>query len=111
MELQREAQRNLSAIYTSQTAYYGEYSTYSHTFTGIGWGPEGQNYYSYFMDGDSIQSAVGGPFSAPFWAAPATSQFGFTIIAVSNIDCDLTVDVWSINDFHILSNVSDDISQ
>ena len=47
---QSEAKSNLSAIFTGQTAYYGEYNNYSN-FTAINWSPSGTPRYRYTLSG------------------------------------------------------------
>jgi type IV pilus assembly protein PilA len=45
---QSEAKSNLSAIFTGQTAYFGEYNNYSN-FTSINWSPSGTPRYRYVL--------------------------------------------------------------
>ena len=52
-----EARTNLGAIFTGQTLYYGESSTYG-TFANIGWGPTGTPRYQYVM---GVLAALGAP--------------------------------------------------
>jgi type IV pilus assembly protein PilA len=52
-----EARTNLGAIFTGQTAYFGEANTYG-TFANIGWGPTGTPRYQYAM---GVNVTIGAP--------------------------------------------------
>jgi len=108
-ERQEEAQANLEEIYQLQVSYFGEYNTYSHSY--FGWSPRWGTRYAYFIDGDSVQPDLGGPYHLPAWIGPKTGQYGFTAVAVGNIDCDATLDVWTINAQERLINHVNDITQ
>ena len=119
---QSEAKTNLGAIFTSQTAYFGEYSTYgggnvttNGCFADIGWGPEGATQYAYFCGADVL--ACDKPACTPFAvctspSAPAvSSNVGFTVCATGNVDRDSTdADTWTMNDTKYLKNDLNDVS-
>ncbi len=110
-ERQEEAQDNLLAIHTVQTAYFGEFDCYSMSFDDMFWGHDWGTRYAYFIDGDSIQPDLGGPYQLPSWIYPATGPTSFTVVAVGNIDCDATLDVWTINSQRLLVHHVNDITQ
>jgi type IV pilus assembly protein PilA len=85
---QSEAKTNLSAIFTSEVAYFGERDTYG-TVATIGWAPEGHTRYLYSVT-----------------AHGATS---FLANASGNVDTDATMDVWTINQLKDLVNTTNDV--
>jgi type IV pilus assembly protein PilA len=54
---QSEAKSNLGAIFTGQTAYFGEYNAYSN-FTSINWSPSGTPRYRYTLSGNGAVDNV-----------------------------------------------------
>ncbi|OGP58275.1 MAG: hypothetical protein A2V67_20570 [Deltaproteobacteria bacterium RBG_13_61_14] len=117
---QSEAKTNLGAIYMAQLSYFSDHLTYaggSDTFKLINWEPAGQNRYAYYCQGAMIPNKntrylKEPPLPGRNWPVdqvPATSDTGFTCMAVGNIDNDDTLDVWSINDSKILRNDLNDI--
>jgi type IV pilus assembly protein PilA len=104
---QSEAKMNLGALWTTQKAYYGEYSTFaggSNAFDMLGYSPMQQQktYYSYIID-QSIMWADVPAASLP--DGVASSNSAFTLIAAGNIDKDAFVDVWGMNDAKIIRNM------
>ena len=108
---QAEVRRNLGAVFASELAFYGENSRFSN-FSEIGFGLAGSaNAYTY----RAMQTMVAGPVVSPGavetlntgigaptpdnTVLPATSSgTGFTATATANLDRDLTVDQWHVND-------------
>lgn len=104
---QAEAKMNLGGVYVAQIAYFAEWSTFaggSDAFNRLGWEPKSTitARYVYMMDNDMISPVKGGPASLP--APIATTKGGFTAMAAGNIDNDVFVDVWGINDRKIIKN-------
>ena len=87
---QSEAKSNLSSIFTSQVAYFGENDTYASSLANLGWTPEGTPRYTYSMPGSSTTT--------------------FTAEATAQIDTDNTIDDWTINENKVLTNVTNDVS-
>lgn len=113
---QAEAKTNLAGIFASEIAFFGENSRYS-SFSEIGFSLAGSaNRYTYRTMGttvaggvvsagavetlnagvgtitpDNLTAAAGG-------AGAASSGTGFTATATANLDNDLTVDQWHVND-------------
>jgi len=111
---QNNAKANLDTVFAAQVAYFSEYNTYAggdNCFELLGWAPEGQNLHAYFCGGDFIESTriYQPPSLSCALALPASSATGFTICASGNIDRDLTLDEWIINDAKQLTNVINDI--
>jgi hypothetical protein len=104
-----EAKMNLSAAFGSEHAFFARNQTFAERFSDLGWKPEDDHRYAYFLPGESIQpqlqsyEPIGGLKSA-------ASQNGFTILAVGNIDADPTLDIWSINDANEVRHIVDDVS-
>jgi len=106
---QSEAKTNLSAIFTTQIAYYGEFETYASKFDDLQWEPYGTTRYAYFLPNQVIQPTQGTPISLPLDVEPYVDGESFMIIAVGNIDNDDDLDVWTMDDGKMLNNVFDDI--
>ena len=87
---QSEAKVNLRSIYTSQNTYFGEFDTYTANMSDLGWMPEGGTRYSYTI--------------------PTASSSSYTAEAAGNIDTDVTVDTWQINETLVLTNVTNDVT-
>lgn len=109
---QAEAKMNLGAIYTAEIAYYAEASTYAGgnvAFQLLRWEPESVNVtrYAYLIDNSMIAPLFHPPATLP--SPPPVSASSFTVYAAGNIDTDLLVDVWTINDARILKNTYSDI--
>lgn len=109
---QSEARANLGGIFVAETSFFGEMSRYS-SFYEVGFAlAGGANRYNYYSYGTS--QATGGTISvgsqqvivATFGVQTpdntvvpsATSQYGFTATATANLDNDVTVDQWHVND-------------
>ena len=105
---QSEAKNNLSAIFTSETSYFGEKNTYGTTFADISWASEGTTMYEYFLASDQTTGSITGETMPTGVGASAT---GFTAGASGNIDADTTKDVWTINTNKNLLNVTNDVNQ
>src|SRR2546427_13296762 len=123
---QSEAKANLKAIFTAQKAFYQEKDRFS-TLTGeVGFEPERNNRYAYFLaatgtieprTGATLVQATtftgvavdtfkyGSALDQTYAATACTSAAGlqgtpatrFDALALGNIDADTTVDQWSIS--------------
>ena len=123
---QSEAKANLKAIFTAQKAFFQEKDRFS-TLTGeVGFEPERNNRYAYFLagtgtieprTGTSLAVATtftgvavdtfkyGSALNQTYGATACSSAAGLTgtpatrfdAIALGNIDADATVDQWSIS--------------
>jgi type IV pilus assembly protein PilA len=123
---QSEAKANLKAIFTAQKAFFQERDRFS-TLTGeLGFEPERNNRYAYFLtntgniqartgaalvtaitfngiavDTFKYGSAMGQPYTTTVCSSAAgltgTPATRFDALALGNIDADPTVDQWSIS--------------
>ncbi len=112
-----EAKFELGAIFTSQIAYFGENNLYAggeEAFQDIGWMPEGNPRYSYYLGKDEIMTKRDEPikFSPksnwPFSSKPAGTNDSFLVFAIGNNDLDECPDVWTINENKELIHLVDD---
>jgi type IV pilus assembly protein PilA len=64
---QSEAKTNLSSLYTSEKAFYAEYSAYHHMFGAVGYSPEGKLRYNVGFTGAGVgvAAAANGYANAP----------------------------------------------
>lgn len=101
-----KARSDLCAIFVHQVSYFGEFNTYGNTFPLLDWKQEEPSYYAYYTDADVMPNTKGkritlSPYGNghwPFTLRPATSDSGFTTIAIGDIDGDGFYDAWAIND-------------
>ena len=96
---QSEAKTNLKAVFTAETAYFGENNTYG-TFSVVNWEPIGSKQIYQYEDGtETITPPSGVPSgTAPTWTrTPAVTTMAFTAGAWGNIDSDTTTDAWTIS--------------
>ena len=106
---QSEAKNNLSAVFTSETSYFGEKNVYGTTFPEINWSPEGTSRYQYFLaSGQSTGSVAATETTLP--SNVAVTSTAFTAGASGNIDNDATKDQWTIDDKKNLQNISNDVN-
>jgi type IV pilus assembly protein PilA len=110
---QSEAKTNLGGIFTAQVAYFGEHNTYAggpSAFAAMNWTPGGTGLYSYFCGDEVIPNEVGARVEQrpggdwPYPVKPASSDTGFTCLALGNMDHDPALDVWTIDDAKQLVN-------
>ena len=85
---QAEARHNLGHIWTMEISYRGESDTFE-TLATVGWRPQGTTRYAYTVTD---------------WSANT-----FTAEASSNIDGDLTIDLWRIDQNKALTNPMNDV--
>ena len=86
---QSEAKANLGAIFTSEVSYKSEHDTYT-TRANLDWAPTGTTRYAY-----SVTNATTTLF---------TSQ------ATGNIDNDVAIDTWTIDQDRALNNPTNDVN-
>lgn len=108
---QTEARANLGAIHTSQVSYFSEGDCYSggtEAFAQLQFIPiSGRNRYTYIIDQSVLPGTI--PIN-PLPEGIASSQNGFTAIAVSNLDSDPFIDFWAINENRDIRNQQVDSS-
>jgi len=92
-----EVKYNLEAIYKCEISWFGEYNRFSNSFATIRWRPEGTIYYYTFSVGTEL-FGLGNPVPAGMPLTPAADPMSFTACAWGNIDNDLIIDAWYIND-------------
>jgi type IV pilus assembly protein PilA len=94
-----EAKYNLEAIYKTEIAWFGENNGFSTKFSEIRWRPDGTIYYYTFNVGDPSELyGLGQAAPAGMPVTPGADPQSFTACAWGNIDNDLTIDAWYIND-------------
>jgi type IV pilus assembly protein PilA len=94
-----EAKYNLEAIFKTEISWFGEYNYFSTKFSEIRWRPDGTIYYYTFNVGDpSEMYGLGQAAPGGMPVTPGADSLSFSACAWGNIDTDLTVDAWYIND-------------
>lgn len=118
-----EAYMNLGSLYVAQKAYYAEHGKYASVLQGpdgAGWKPEGYhgggaqerfNYTYGFNAGSEGQHYFTGRLgtSASELLYTKADQQGFTIAAAGDIDGDGVADVLTVDEFHNIKVVKDDL--
>ena len=105
---QSEAKSNLGAVFTAETAYFGENNAYATTFANANWSPSGTTKYEYFL---SATEVLGNPTGLTMPTGVAVTTNAFTAGATGNIDNETnTYDMWTIDDSKNLSNISNDVT-
>ncbi len=116
-----EVKNSLNSIYTLQKSYRAEHGVYagvekeSDPFDDMEWFPSGKLYYSYYC-GDHVRYSTeskGHPKPGRGWpypVKPLASRNAFICMAVGNLDKDLFMDVWMINDKNELRHLYNDAS-
>ena len=87
---QTEAINNLEAIYISEIAYFGEYHTYSSSQANIGFSQLKSGRYSYTIN--------------------TSNTTAFVATASANIDSDIAIDIWTIDQNKNLRNINNDVT-
>ncbi|MBP2677604.1 MAG: hypothetical protein H6Q82_669, partial [Deltaproteobacteria bacterium] len=86
------------------------------TFAQIAWAPVGSKQVYTYYSGTAGDSAPPPVLPASAWVgapAPAVSNVapvGFTAGAIGNIDSDVVLDSWYVNDVKTLLPISDDVT-
>jgi len=94
-----EVKYNLEAIFKTEISWFGEYNYFSTKFSEIRWRPDGTIYYYTFNVGDpSEMYGLGQAAPGGMPVTPGADSLSFSACAWGNIDTDLTVDAWYIND-------------
>ncbi len=118
---QSETKTALAAVFTAQTAYYAEYATVASSFLQANWAPAGTPKYSFAMwqstAGNATYTAQAAAVDAGCGAAhpggtsnpPAVLWTDFTACSAGNVDNDIDLDTWKINDDKALGNVFNDV--
>jgi len=110
-----EAYMNLGSLYTAQKMYWSEHGHYAAKLSGkdgLGWKPEGNNYYSYGFsgsEGEHYYSGKLGAGSSDLTLAKADKD-SFLIVAAGDIDGDGLPDKIGINDRHEILVLQDDLA-
>ncbi len=113
---QSEAKSNLGGIFVAEISYYAEHTRFG-TFVEIGYVPAGNfNRYAYRVGAgtsagvDLILPQVGGD-PGPNLIVPSGMSglplASFTATATANLDSDLAIDMWHVNDLKQNLRVAD----
>ena len=104
-----EAKFNLSQFQLIQRLYLAQNRKYAVTFDEMGWHPEKQKHYAYFLGPDLSLQPEGKHYKLPKDINSFASEGGYQLIAVGNIDKDETLDVWSIQSDYPLEHLVNDV--
>jgi type IV pilus assembly protein PilA len=122
-----EARTNLGAIFTAETAFFGESNRFA-GFQTIGWAPTGTPKYHYTLqnsisgqgDLDTGNTSLAATTDGPGWTGnfngaphggqiPVLATLAYTAGAVGNVDNDRSPDAWVMNDARLLIWTDSDV--
>ena len=106
---QSEGKAQLRALYTAMHAAHVTNGSYPTSFADSDWRPEDVSRYTYVLGNDVLQATQGGPYEARLETYVRDGQF--KAAALSNVDGDSTLDIWTIDETGTLVNVSDDVNE
>jgi len=92
-----EVKYNLEAIFKAEISWFGENNNFSNSFVDIRWRPEGTIYYYTFSVGTELYG-LGSAAPGGLPVIPGANTLSFSACAWGNIDNDLAIDAWYIND-------------
>jgi type IV pilus assembly protein PilA len=103
---QSEAKTNLGGIFTAETAYFGEHNAFGDLDV-VSWAPVGTSKYRYVI-ANAANSMGLTSLTLDAWVVTpginATTPMGFTAGAQGNVDTDVLLDQWTMNDGRVLVN-------
>ena len=103
-----EVKSNLEAIFKAEIAYFGEYNTYSTSFSVIRWVPVGVAIYTYTTGSEYYgKSLASNP--EPAVVAAGADALSFSAYGWGNIDTDSTIDTWHIRQDRVMVNDTNDL--
>lgn len=120
---QSPAKFNLDAIYTAYQAYHSDYNTYPSSpsiqvgntvyncLSITGWKPKNSTRYNFNCMNIEVFSSSYVDFPCPSGTVTSASKDKFTFASCTNLDGDLTIDVWTIDEAKHLKNVIDDVKE
>ncbi|HSB73845.1 MAG TPA: prepilin-type N-terminal cleavage/methylation domain-containing protein [Candidatus Methylomirabilis sp.] len=104
-----EVKINLEAIHKAELTWYGEAKGFDNSFTSIGWRPAGTVKYFTFSLGNGTEGVPASGNPMPSVAVPFANDNAFAAYGWGNIDTDMTIDVWHIDERKNLDNDTDDL--
>ena len=106
---QLEAVGNLREIYTAERGYFQKNRRYTDSFTELGYSPTGS--YTYYLGRSVQEGSAGGTYPLPGSVQTYASETGFKAAAVSNLDDDADMDVWTVDQSGVIMNVFNDFNK
>ncbi len=114
---QSEAKTNLKAIFTAETAYFGELNSFG-SLAAVNYKPEGtvaKMIYAFSVDGGATTMGAAAVAGSDWTNSGLTDGDGdgkfesFSAAANGNVDNDTDVDTWFINDVNQLTVQNNDV--
>jgi type IV pilus assembly protein PilA len=103
-----EVKSNLEAIFKAEIAYFGEFNTYSTSFSIIRWIPVGVSRYTYTVGSEYYgKSLASNP--EPAIVAAGADALSFSAYGWGNIDTDPTIDTWHIRQDRVMIEDTNDL--
>jgi Tfp pilus assembly protein PilE len=103
-----EVKSNMSAIYKAEISYFGENDTFSPSFAEIRWVPQGIAYYTYTLGVEEWgKDNTANP--RPASVVPVANDNAFLAFGWGNIDTDIVVDIWNVDERKTMVNDVSDI--
>ena len=106
---QQDAIGNLKSICIAELKYFQKNKRYTENFDELGFVPDG--IYTYYIGGTVRQSSDGKVFALPRSVTTFANATGFKAVAVTNLDEDLDLDVWTVDEKGVVTNVFNDFNK
>jgi len=106
---QQYAIGNLKSICIAELKYYQKNKHYTESFDELGFIPDG--IYTYYLGHSVRQCCDGKIFPLPKSVTIFANATGFTAAAVTNLDEDMDLDVWTVDEKGVVTNVFNDFNK
>jgi hypothetical protein len=106
---QQDAIGNLKSICIAELKYFQKNKRYTESLDELGFVPDG--IYTYYLGRSVMGSASGKAYTLPASVQTYANGTGFKAVAVSNLDEDLDLDVWTVDEKGVVSNVFNDFNK
>jgi len=106
---QHDAVENLRVICKSELDYFQKNKRYTDSFSELGFIPSGS--YSYYLGKSVINSNGNNAYPLPASVQSYANDTGFKAVAVSNLDEDPDLDLWTVDEKGVITNVFNDFNK
>ncbi len=106
---QQDAVENLRVICKAELDYYQKNKRYTDSFSELGFTPSGS--YTYYLGKSVINSGGGKAYPLPASVQTYVNDSGFKAVAVSNLDEDPDLDLWTVDEKGVITNVFNDFNK
>jgi hypothetical protein len=106
---QQESVENLKSICIAELEYFQKNKRYTESFDELGYTPTGM--YTYYLGQGVRESSDGRVYLLPKNVPTFANDTGFKAVAVANLDEDADLDVWTVDERGVISNLFNDFNR